>query len=99
MLKKRGTFKMKLFYLSILCTVPMVANAAITLDSVTATIDGIGGGVVAAIALALEMLFRLIKSKKPLSLMYGLSNIFAKIGSLLKSSGELLDKVLPQRVK
>ena len=58
-----------------------------------------GLGASATIAVILEFGLRLIKSKKPLSVLYGISVIVHKLGEILIKLGELLDKVLPQRLK
>ena len=57
------------------------------------------GGQVAIISMVVEMAFRLIKTDKPLSIAYVISDGCHKVGNLMVSVGSLLDKVLPQKLK
>jgi hypothetical protein len=52
-----------------------------------------------SIALVLEFAFRLIPSQKPLSILYVAASALKKIGELCIKVGQLLDKVLPQKLK
>lgn len=60
--------------------------------AVVAGYSGILGGVI-------EMLFRLIPSKEPLSLAYSVSVLFHGIGKVFESLADFLDKILPQKLK
>lgn len=51
------------------------------------------------IALAVEMGLRLIKSDKPLSLLYTLADGLGMIAQISVKGADLLNKVLPQRLK
>lgn len=55
------------------------------------------GGVVASIAVVLEIAFRAVKSDKPLSLLRGLSVCIHKIGDLCLALDGFLDKVIPNK--
>jgi hypothetical protein len=52
-----------------------------------------------SISLVLELVFRLIPSKKPLSVLYVVASGLKKSGELFIKLGHLLDKVLPQKIK
>lgn len=56
-------------------------------------------GVVASLAVAIELIMRLVPTQKPLSLAYTLADGLAAIGKLAMSAGDLMSKVLPQRLK
>lgn len=51
------------------------------------------GGVIA------EMLFRLMKTEKPLSIAHLIAGTLHKIGDVCKIVAEFMDKILPQRTK
>ncbi len=51
------------------------------------------------IALVLEFILRLVKSEKPLSILYIVGGVLKKLGAIFSGLGELSDKVLPQRLK
>ena len=46
-----------------------------------------------------EYIFRKIKSKKPLSIFYAVSAILHSIGKISTKLGDLLDKIIPQKLK
>ena len=52
----------------------------------------------AIIAIVLEFALRLFKSQKPLSILHAAAAILKSVGNVLSKAGEVLDKVLPQRV-
>lgn len=51
------------------------------------------------IALVFEFVFRMFPSQKPLSFLYALAFILKKAGEIFIKIGELLDKILPQKLK
>ena len=51
------------------------------------------------IALVMEFVFRIFPSQKPLSFLYVLAYILKKAGEISIKIGELLDKILPQKLK
>jgi DNA-binding HxlR family transcriptional regulator len=51
------------------------------------------------IAVVVEFVLRMIKSEKPLSVLYLAANVIKKSGEILVKIGNLLDKILPQRLK
>lgn len=51
------------------------------------------------IAMVLEFVFRMIPSQKPLSIIYGVAVVIKKSGEVLTKLGNLLDKILPQKIK
>jgi hypothetical protein len=51
------------------------------------------------IAVVLEFIFRLVPSEKPKSIVYLVAEGAKKLGAILTKIGEVLDKVLPQKVK
>lgn len=77
-------------------TEPMPGQSII--DMISHILDSaIGKG--AAITLALDFILRLFKSQKPLSVAYAIAALARGISGILLKFAELLDKVLPQRVK
>lgn len=50
------------------------------------------------IAIAIELILRLTKSQKPLSLLYAVAAVVKGLGGALVKLGEILDKVLPQKL-
>jgi hypothetical protein len=51
------------------------------------------------IAMVLEFSFRMIPSKKPLSLLHVIAGVSKKLGELLLKIAKVLDLILPQKVK
>ena len=51
------------------------------------------------IAVVLEFIFRLIPSKKPVSIAWLIRDGIEIVAKILGSVAELLDKILPQRLK
>jgi hypothetical protein len=66
------------------------------LDKALALLAGIDGTIIAGAGLLLETVFRLLPTKKPLSILHIVSGAARKLGDLLKAVADLLDKVLPQ---
>lgn len=50
-------------------------------------------------AMILEFTFRMVKTEKPKSIAYLIADFAKKSGEILVKFGQLLDKVLPQRLK
>lgn len=70
------------------------------LNSVIKAVEGFGSSqFLVSLIVGLEFAFRMIKSDKPLSIMYLISDGLKKVGELCQKLGQLLDKVLPQRLK
>ena len=57
------------------------------------------GGVVGGIAIVVELLLRLVKSDRPRSIIHLVSRVMQAIAALIGRAGDLLDKVLPQKLK
>ena len=55
-------------------------------------------GVSATIAVVLELLFRLVPTKAPLSWAHLIGAVAKKVGAIMVALGDLLDKVLPQNL-
>lgn len=53
----------------------------------------------AVIAMVVEFILRLIPSEKPLSIAHLVGDFAKKIGNVLLMFGDLLDKILPQKLK
>lgn len=58
------------------------------------------------VAVVIEFAFRLVKTDKPMSIMYGLSKMLKLAGDYLSKAasiavklGEFLDKIIPQKLK
>jgi len=58
-----------------------------------------GLGASTTIAIVLEVVLRIFKTPKPLSLLYAVSFIVHKIAEISTKMADLLDKVVPQRIK
>lgn len=56
-------------------------------------------GATATVAIVLEFVFRLVRTDKPLSLLVVIADGMEKVGKILVKGSELLDKVLPQKLK
>lgn len=57
------------------------------------------GGLLTMIAIVVELALRFVKSSKPLSILYAVSAALKVIASIVSKAAELLDKILPQRIK
>ena len=57
------------------------------------------GVVIVVLTGVLDFVFRMIKTEKPKSIVYLIADMFKLIGKGLAKIGELMDKVLPQRLK
>lgn len=55
--------------------------------------------VLMSIAIGMEFMFRMIKTEKPLSIAYMVADGLKKVGEIMSKCGQLMDKVLPQRLK
>ncbi len=67
-------------------------------DLAMAFLNSLSGPVMVGIAAVIEMGLRLIKSPKPLSILHLFGDGAHKIGALLVKIGDVLDKILPQRI-
>lgn len=56
-------------------------------------------GASATIAIVLEFVWRLIPSEKPKSVLHMIAYVAKKLSDVLAKVAELLDKVLPQKIK
>lgn len=55
--------------------------------------------VLMSVAIGMEFMFRMIKTEKPLSIAYMVADGLKKVGEIMSKCGQLMDKVLPQRLK
>lgn len=55
--------------------------------------------VLMSVAIAIEFALRMFKSEKPLSIAYMVADGFKKVGEIMSKCGQLMDKILPQRLK
>lgn len=55
--------------------------------------------VLASIAVGIEIVCRMVKTEKPLSIAYMVADGLKKVGEIMSKCGQLMDKVLPQRLK
>lgn len=70
------------------------------LNNVINGIDKVSSGqLMASIIIAVEFALRMVKSDKPLSVMYLISDGLKKVGELCTKLGLFMDKILPQRLK
>lgn len=56
-------------------------------------------GMVATLAVVVEFVLRLVPSEKPKSIVYLVAGFIKAAGAVLSKIGELLDQVLPQKLK
>lgn len=56
-------------------------------------------GSVLTLSIIAEMIFRFFPSQKPLSILRGIASIMGEIGKLLVKLSDVMDKVLPQKLK
>lgn len=57
------------------------------------------GAIVVVLAGAVDLVLRLVKSEKPLSVMYLIVDVLKALEKGLEKVAQFLDKVLPQRLK
>jgi len=69
------------------------------LDSVLNFVSGLSGAALVLIAGAVDMVMRLFNSEKPKSIAWTIAVVLSQVGKLATKFAEILDKVLPQRVK
>jgi DNA-binding HxlR family transcriptional regulator len=70
------------------------------LNKVLEALNSFGAGpLIATVAVAVEFALRLIKSEKPRSIMYLIADGTKAVGGIISKIGEIMDKVLPQRLK
>lgn len=92
--------KINYVIISICSFFPIAAFAA----DVGAVLDKLSGllqpsaASISVLAVVIEAILRMIKSEKPLSLLHVAAMIAHKLGAVLVYFGDLLDKVLPQRL-
>jgi hypothetical protein len=60
---------------------------------------GSAEGMAATLVVVLEFLFRLIPTKKPLSVLHVVAKVANGLGLIFSKVGALLDKVLPQNAE
>ena len=68
------------------------------INKITEFLSTIQGASV-SIGLILEFIFRLIPSKKPLSIMHVVAKFAHIVSALLEKFADILDKVLPQNIE
>ena len=56
-------------------------------------------GMVATLAVVVEFVLRLVPSEKPKSIIYLVAGVIKSVGAILVKIGEMLDRVLPQKLK
>lgn len=57
------------------------------------------GGIIVSVALAVEFVLRLVPSAKPKSIMYLVADSLRVVGQICQKAAEILDRILPQRLK
>lgn len=57
------------------------------------------GSMIGTIAVILEFVMRLVPTDKPKSIFYVLSGVVHLLGQMFNVLGDLLDKLIPQKVK
>jgi len=68
------------------------------LDKVLAQLE-LSAGTISLIAVVVEFALRLVKSEKPLSILHLVARVMMKLGAVVAKVGDMLDKVLPQRLE
>ena len=69
------------------------------LDKIIAALTGISGPVLVGAAAVIELVFRLLKTDKPLSIAHVVAASARKVSDALEILANILDKILPQRIK
>lgn len=69
------------------------------LDQVLAFLASVSGPALVIIAGVVEFALRFVKSEKPLSILHLVAAGARKVAKILESIANLLDKVLPQKLK
>jgi hypothetical protein len=67
------------------------------LNSILSYLSG-AEGMVATLAIVVEFVLRLVPSEKPRSIAYAVGGFVKVIGAVFTKLGELLDKILPQKL-
>lgn len=81
-------------------TVPWYEDVPLKLGEWAADVDGfLSGPAIIGLAAVLEVVFRLIKSEKPLGILHGVRAILRGVEKILEIVISGMDKVLPQRTK
>lgn len=86
------------FLFLLLPLVALAQDVADKIDSVATKIPSEGVLIVGAAAI-LEVILRAIKSEKPLSIMHLVARVIRALSTLFDKIADLMDKVLPQRLK
>ena len=68
------------------------------MDKLMEVLNSVGGYTV-VLATALELGFRMVKSEKPLSIAYAIAKGAHGLAAVAEKFADLLDKVLPQKLK
>lgn len=69
------------------------------LDQILALLGSLGPEVLATVAIVLEFALRLVPSDKPKSILHLIGAVARKVGEALVKIADILDKVLPQKLK
>ena len=70
------------------------------LSSLADKIGSLGSGaIVSALAVAAEIALRFVKSERPLSIAHGVAKIVRAASDILEKAADMLDKILPQKLK
>ncbi len=69
------------------------------INQVLEFLNSLSGPVLAGAAVALEFILRFIPSAKPLGIAQAIGGALKGLGVLFSKAGEILDKVLPQKIK
>ncbi len=76
-----------------------IATSVPVMDKIETGITGVNSTILSGIAVVLELVFRLIPTSKPLSILHLIGWIIGSAGRILVGAGNLSDKVLPQKTK
>ncbi len=55
--------------------------------------------IIAAVAFTIDMVCRMVKSQKPIGVLYAVSAVVSGLAKLFSKLAALLDKVIPQRLE
>lgn len=69
------------------------------LDKILLALGQVDGAMIMTISVILEVVLRLVKSEKPMSVLLMIAKALEVVGKIASKIAELLNKVIPQRLK
>ena len=69
------------------------------LDKILLALGQVDGAMIMTISVILEVVLRLVKSERPMSVLLMIAKALEIVGKITSKIAELLNKVIPQRLK